>query len=143
MQIRPVKLSIVAELLGLCLVLLAAGFQLFLASPLSDAAQEGTLVRSEERIKYIWLYLGAESRTKDPAVLRDRYNSLDRSVSDVEAWGSRLKRQSDIAKNVYAWMYFVGSVLLLIGRYLELSNKNEQRRPTMPSSGRAKRRRAA
>ncbi len=137
------RVAIVIELLGLFLVLLAAGFQLFIAVPLSDAAQEGAVVRTEERIKYIWLYLGEESKTKSPVELRDRYNHLDQSVSRVEDWGIRLKRQSDTAKTIYALVFLFGSMLLILGRYLEWSSQTKQRDITVPSSGRAKRRRAA
>jgi len=139
----------VVELLGMLLVLLSAGYQVFFATSSQSLANDEALLDVRQKVDTIWDYIGnysqLPSETENDSVARQQlHGDLNKQFFQFDkahTWQTIATVDSQIA----GAMFCLGSILLLLSRYEELTHKSggnelsENRRPPAPSLKRRRR----
>ena len=123
----PLAKRHVVELLGMLFVLLSAGYQVFLVAPSQSQASDESLLNIRQRVDTVWTYIGQYSHLisdteKDAYDRYQLHNDLSAQYFQFDkenAWQTIADTDSKIA----GVMFMLGSLLLLISRYLELAYK--------------------
>ena len=121
--IRPRYL---AEIVGLVLILLASGWQIFVEDTIRDIALDVTHGRLEEETGIIWRFLGELSRADyfEDLELRERYFELDQEFLGAHSsYRSRVYQQVEALTIFRGALFLIGSLLLVLGRHLELRHQ--------------------
>ena len=105
------------ELLGLIIVLLfAMTLQLTLLADVSDISNKSTLSHIEEKINMIWFEINDPSKNANYTSREQYFNSMIGEENNAD------KQKTLISKTYFIVMLF-GSILLVLGRWLEIRNE--------------------
>ena len=113
------------KLIGMFLVLCTAGWQLFVLQPLTSAQSSGREFERDLKLDAMWGVLGDLHRKEFP----DRTNVLSGASVDAidKTWESaltkrfdRLDRQANAANYMAAFLFFVGSCMIVFAKWAEV-----------------------
>ena len=125
MSISP-RLAFRAEILGLILVLLSVGWQLFLEETTSELLADTHTYQMNEKLNLLWVYLGKLGRNAlkdEPVRVVADYGDLDKHWQSLEREADFVAKQAAIFRDVRIALFLAGSLLLLIGRFYELEER--------------------
>lgn len=126
---RFTRLAVRAEITGLILVLLSAGWQLFLEDKTSALLADTHAYQQNEKLNLLWMYLGKLGRNAlkdEPVRVIADYGDLDRHWQSLEREADAVAKQAEIFRNIRIILFLTGSLLLLIGRSHELEERLRQ-----------------
>jgi hypothetical protein len=117
------------ELIGALLVLMSAGWELFIERPVLDIQQDQVSFRIENKLDFLWLQVGAIRHKVEP----DGNFAWTISPSDAsKEWPAsgdrrdleRVSRQATYAKAFRGLLFLIGSLMLIGARRDELQRSS-------------------
>jgi hypothetical protein len=120
---RRVTIGTKCELWGMSIILIAATFQLFLLDAVVEGVVDGSFYRVEEKLDSIWALL-ADLYTQSGAN-RSEATSLANFPVLLKNWKEwnegmeHIKSQRETFSYVAAGVFVFGSVLTILGKYLD------------------------
>ncbi len=109
------------ELCGLLLILFATWWQFFITDQQNDTIQDIKLYKIERKVDAVWDYLEHAIYLSDKNALGEKYNEIRRYYCyPLYNLGGTAVVQNNKLMFIKNSLFILGSVLLLIGRYLEV-----------------------
>lgn len=115
------------QISGLILLLGSIGWQVFIADQLRDLHEDTKRYIIDQKLDNIWMYLGAigyKIRQDEPTRVTADYAQFNESWNRLPKGEERVKSQASFAIWVTRIFYLLGTVLMLVGRYLEMKMDN-------------------
>jgi hypothetical protein len=127
---KRLKLAHRLELVGLILVLVAAGAQLF-SQDLNDLVIQSEFFQLNRKVDLLWQLnreIAMRKLQVDDTVLRHLNDDTGRYIA-LENSSKAAQSQAEAALIIYASLYVIGSVSLIVGRYIKTTlGDNESQR---------------
>lgn len=125
MNLSP-KNAFIAEMMGIVLIILASGWQVFLQQTVEDLNFESAVYELSTKLDYLLMYTGQIGYsvikdeplrwTADWGELNERFIALRRSRENV-------RRQSDLFRQIAGVTFILGTLLVSVGRYHEIKDR--------------------
>lgn len=115
--------SPLAEIVGLCLILISVGWQVFLEDKLAENQLNERLSSIEQKLGIIWHYTGTyapELAGEGRVRIQESYNDLTLSFNSAHNSLASLDDKVEVVVYVRMALFSIGSLLTVYARYREV-----------------------
>lgn len=105
--------------IGAVLILLSVGWQVLLEDVAKSIELDTRFYQVNEKLDYLWIYSGyvGQKYLDEFPLTSSNYGTLDNMWNQLGDVHKKVRDQADFFGNIRAWIFVIGSVLLLFAQY--------------------------